>query len=184
MTRPAHAEGQAGPRRQAGDRRQVGNGRRVWIPSRVDVVDRLDRDGPAARDRVHLQPGRLRRGGHSSACSAGHPADHARGARRDPRVRRGGAAGTCPDEDLHVLGYHDFLDGLTRGVAAHHAGMLPAFKECVEELFVRGLCKVVFATETLALGINMPARTVVHREARRSGTARPTPTSRRGSTPS
>jgi ATP-dependent RNA helicase HelY len=66
-----------------------------------------------------------------------------------------------PEEDLHVLGYHDFLDGLTRGVAAHHAGMLPAFKHCVEELYVRGLCKVVFATETLALGINMPARTVV-----------------------
>ena len=39
--------------------------------------------------------------------------------------------------------------------------MLPAFKECVEKLYVRGLCKVVFATETLALGINMPARTVV-----------------------
>ena len=66
-----------------------------------------------------------------------------------------------PEDDLHVLGYHDFLDGLTRGVAAHHAGMLPAFKQCVEELYVRGLCKVVFATETLALGINMPARTVV-----------------------
>ena len=60
-----------------------------------------------------------------------------------------------------MLGYHDFLDGLTRGVAAHHAGMLPAFKQVVEELFRRGLCKVVFATETLALGINMPARTVV-----------------------
>ena len=60
-----------------------------------------------------------------------------------------------------MLGYHDFLDGLTRGVAAHHAGMLPAFKQVVEELYVRGLCKVVFATETLALGINMPARTVV-----------------------
>ena len=66
-----------------------------------------------------------------------------------------------PDDDLHVLGYHEFLDGLTRGVAAHHAGMLPTFKQCVEELYVRGLCKVVFATETLALGINMPARTVV-----------------------
>ena len=66
-----------------------------------------------------------------------------------------------PDEDRHVLGYHDFLDGLTRGVAAHHAGMLPAFKQVVEELYIRGLCKVVFATETLALGINMPARTVV-----------------------
>ena len=60
-----------------------------------------------------------------------------------------------------MLGYHEFLDGLTRGVAAHHAGMLPTFKECVEELYLRGLCRVVFATETLALGINMPARTVV-----------------------
>ena len=60
-----------------------------------------------------------------------------------------------------MLGYHDFLDALTRGVAAHHAGMLPAFKEVVEELFTRGLVKAVFATETLALGINMPARTVV-----------------------
>src|SRR5213076_1843804 len=68
---------------------------------------------------------------------------------------------SLPDEDLHVLGYHDFLDGLTRGIAAHHAGMLPRFKECVEELFLRGLCRVVFATETLALGINMPARSVV-----------------------
>ncbi|MFP5252393.1 MAG: DEAD/DEAH box helicase [Actinomycetes bacterium] len=66
-----------------------------------------------------------------------------------------------PDEDLHVLGYHDFLDGLSRGIAAHHAGMLPTFKECVEELFAAGRCKVVFATETLALGINMPARSVV-----------------------
>src|SRR5690606_23717629 len=50
---------------------------------------------------------------------------------------------------------------LERGVAAHHAGMVPVFKEVVEELFVRGLVKVCFATETLALGINMPARTVV-----------------------
>ncbi|MCU1423723.1 MAG: helicase [Microbacteriaceae bacterium] len=68
---------------------------------------------------------------------------------------------TLLDEDLGVLGYFEWLDGLERGVAAHHAGMLPAFKEVVEELFRRKLVKVVFATETLALGINMPARTVV-----------------------
>ncbi|GAA1659971.1 DEAD/DEAH box helicase [Saccharothrix algeriensis] len=66
-----------------------------------------------------------------------------------------------PNEDLAALGYWDWLDGLERGLAAHHAGMLPAFKEVVEELFVRGLVKAVFATETLALGINMPARCVV-----------------------
>ncbi|XVQ07697.1 DEAD/DEAH box helicase [Spirillospora sp. CA-255316] len=64
-------------------------------------------------------------------------------------------------DDLRVLGYDDFLAGLERGIAAHHAGMLPTFKEIVEELFTRGLIKAVFATETLALGINMPARTVV-----------------------
>jgi ATP-dependent RNA helicase HelY len=60
-----------------------------------------------------------------------------------------------------VLGYHAWVDGLLRGVAAHHAGLLPVFKEVVEELFRRKLLRVVFATETLALGINMPARTVV-----------------------
>ncbi len=66
-----------------------------------------------------------------------------------------------PPEDLMVLGYGEWLDGLRRGIAAHHAGMLPAFKEVVEELFAAGLVRAVFATETLALGINMPARTVV-----------------------
>ena len=66
-----------------------------------------------------------------------------------------------PDEDLGVLGYWEWADGLERGVASHHAGLLPPFKEVVEELFSRGLVKIVFATETLALGINMPARSVV-----------------------
>ncbi|CAN0924107.1 DExH-box ATP-dependent RNA helicase DExH15 chloroplastic [Linum grandiflorum] len=51
--------------------------------------------------------------------------------------------------------------GLRRGVAAHHAGCLPMWKSFIEELFQRGLIKVVFATETLAAGINMPARTAV-----------------------
>jgi ATP-dependent RNA helicase HelY len=69
-------------------------------------------------------------------------------------------AGLAPD-DLDVLGYWEWLDGLQRGVAAHHAGMLPVFKETVEDLFLRGLVRIVFATETLALGINMPARTVL-----------------------
>ncbi|HEV3294300.1 MAG TPA: DEAD/DEAH box helicase [Streptosporangiaceae bacterium] len=66
-----------------------------------------------------------------------------------------------PEADLPVLGYAEWLTGLQRGIAAHHAGMLPTFKEVVEELFEAGLVKAVFATETLALGINMPARTVV-----------------------
>jgi len=66
-----------------------------------------------------------------------------------------------PPDDRHVLGFYEFREALIRGVAAHHAGMLPTFKECVEDLFSRGLVKIVFATETLALGINMPARSVV-----------------------
>jgi ATP-dependent RNA helicase HelY len=70
-------------------------------------------------------------------------------------------AADIPDEDLTILGYHDWVLALKRGIASHHAGMLPAFKEAVEELFAAGLVKAVFATETLALGINMPARTVV-----------------------
>ncbi len=65
------------------------------------------------------------------------------------------------EEDLEVLGYRDWLLALERGIAAHHAGLLPSFKGAVEELFKNGLVKAVFATETLALGINMPARTVV-----------------------
>ena len=64
-------------------------------------------------------------------------------------------------EDLDVLGYNQWLEALERGIAAHHAGLLPSFKETVEDLFKRGLVKAVFATETLALGINMPAKTVI-----------------------
>jgi len=64
-------------------------------------------------------------------------------------------------DDLELLGYRDWLAALERGIAAHHAGLLPSFKLAVEECFQKGLIKAVFATETLALGINMPARTVV-----------------------
>ncbi|MDT5146700.1 MAG: ATP-dependent helicase HelY, partial [Mycobacterium sp.] len=69
--------------------------------------------------------------------------------------------GDLADDDLAVLGYYEWREGLLRGLAAHHAGMLPAFRHTVEELFTAGLVRAVFATETLALGINMPARTVV-----------------------
>ncbi|MCU6480222.1 DEAD/DEAH box helicase [Arthrobacter sp. A2-55] len=71
------------------------------------------------------------------------------------------ATAQLPDSDKEVLGYWAWRDGLLRGLAAHHAGMLPSFKEVVEGLFADGLIRAVFATETLALGINMPARTVV-----------------------
>ncbi|MBO0845614.1 MAG: DEAD/DEAH box helicase [Nocardioides sp.] len=146
-------------RPQRGGRRPVGNGRRVWIPSRVDVLDRLDAVGllPAI---VFI----FSRAG----CDAAVEQCLRSGVKLTTPEERDEifafveeSCADLPREDRAVLGYHDFLDGLTRGVAAHHAGMLPAFKQCVEQLFRRGLCKAVFATETLALGINMPARTVV-----------------------
>src|SRR5262245_8113581 len=65
------------------------------------------------------------------------------------------------DDQLEVLGYGSWLDALEAGIAAHHAGLVPPLKEAVEEAFTEGLVKVVYATETLALGVNMPARTVV-----------------------
>ena len=146
-------------RPQRGGRRPVGNGRRVWIPSRVDVLDRLD--GAALLPAIVFIFSRV-------GCDAAVEQCLRSGIRLTTPEERDEifafveeACADLPDEDRAVLGYQDFLDGLTRGVAAHHAGMLPAFKQCVEQLFVRGLCKAVFATETLALGINMPARTVV-----------------------
>ena len=65
------------------------------------------------------------------------------------------------DDDLDVLGYDTWLAGMEAGIAAHHAGLVPPMKEAAEEAFAAGMLKVVFATETLSLGINMPARSVV-----------------------
>ena len=64
------------------------------------------------------------------------------------------------DDDLKALEFADFIDSLRRGLAMHHAGMVPAFREIVEACFEQNLLAVVFATETLALGVNMPARSV------------------------
>ncbi|RYE78676.1 MAG: DEAD/DEAH box helicase, partial [Myxococcales bacterium] len=146
-------------KRGSGGGRKVGNGRRVWIPSRADVVEQLDR--AALLPAIYFIFSRV-------GCDAAVQQCLNSNLRLTTPEERDTIfafveehCSHLPDEDLQVLGYHEFLDGLTRGVAAHHAGMLPTFKECVEELFLRGLCKIVFATETLALGINMPARSVV-----------------------
>jgi ATP-dependent RNA helicase HelY len=148
-----------GGRGKPGQRRQVDNGRRIWIPSRVDVVDRLDRDGllPA----IVFVFSRVGCDAAVQQCVQANLRLTTPDERDEIREYVEEATEHLPSEDRHVLGYHDFLEALTRGIAAHHAGMLPAFKEVVEELFTRGLVKAVFATETLALGINMPARTVV-----------------------
>ncbi|WP_281178990.1 helicase-related protein, partial [Piscicoccus intestinalis] len=132
---------------------------RGGMPSRAEVIALLERDGllPAITF-IFSRAG----------CDAAvrqlltwdvRLVDEADGA-RIARLVESRVAGIAA-EDLSVLGYWDFLEGLTRGFAAHHAGMLPTFREIVEELFTAGAIKAVFATETLALGINMPARTVV-----------------------
>jgi ATP-dependent RNA helicase HelY len=69
-------------------------------------------------------------------------------------------AGLSPLE-LRVLGVEEWLAMLQAGFAAHHAGLIPPLKETIEECFAAGLCQVVFATETLAMGVNLPARSVV-----------------------
>ncbi|PKV05653.1 DEAD/DEAH box helicase [Bifidobacterium pseudolongum] len=69
--------------------------------------------------------------------------------------------GQLTHDDLKTLHFARFRHALEEGFAAHHAGMVALFKQIVERLFEEGLIKVVFATETLALGINMPARSVV-----------------------
>jgi ATP-dependent RNA helicase HelY len=154
-------KGRPGSSKAASSRggRSVGNGRRVWIPSRVDVIDRLDRE--ALLPAIVFVFSRVGCDAAVMQCLSANVRLTTPDERDEIYEFVEKSCQHLPEDDRHVLGYHDFLDGLTRGVAAHHAGMLPAFKEVVEQLFVRGLCKVVFATETLALGINMPARTVV-----------------------
>ncbi|HKE70349.1 MAG TPA: DEAD/DEAH box helicase [Nocardioidaceae bacterium] len=151
-----------GPRNGHGRGRQHAARRhrsRHWTPSRVDVVERLDREGllPAI---VFI----FSRAGCDAAVAQCLGARLRLTDADEERTIRAYVEEACadiPDEDLEVLGYAEFAESLAYGVAAHHAGLLPSFKECVEELFSRGLIKVVFATETLALGINMPARSVV-----------------------
>ena len=145
--------------RSRSDHRAGRRPRRRDTPSRVDVIERLDAEGllPAITfifSRAGCE------GAVVQCLRAGvrlnTPAEAA-----EVRAIVEERTTSIPDEDLHILGYHEWLEALQRGIAAHHAGMLPTFKEVVEELFTRGLVKAVFATETLALGINMPARTVV-----------------------
>ena len=139
--------------------------------------------GPQAPPLVHAPPGRRGRAPRatsrccrpSTSSSAGPPATTPPATCVDAGPpaddRRGAATASAIIAERHVrdlsdatstcLGYDRWLAGLEAGIAAHHAGMVPPFKEAVEACFVEGLVKVVFATETLALGINMPARSVV-----------------------
>jgi ATP-dependent RNA helicase HelY len=148
-----------GPRREADRERERRRRARVWTPSRPEVIDRLDAEGLLPAITFIFS-----RAGCEAAVQqclfAGLRLNDSAARERVREIVEERTA-DIPDSDLHVLGYFEWLEGLERGIAAHHAGMLPTFKEVVEELFVRGLVKAVFATETLALGINMPARSVV-----------------------
>jgi ATP-dependent RNA helicase HelY len=133
--------------------------RRVYVPRREEVVERLGQEGmlPA----IYFVFSR-------AGCDASVRYVTDAGLRltsRDEadaiREAADGHAAWMDQADLEALGYWDFREALAAGVAAHHAGLLPAFKEIVERLFAGGLVRVVFATETLSLGINMPAKTVV-----------------------
>ncbi|GAB3443573.1 DEAD/DEAH box helicase [Actinophytocola sediminis] len=148
----------AGPRSR-GRRTPPSRAPRFRPPSRVDVVTRLD--GAGLLPAIVFVFSRV-------GCDAAVAQCTRSGLRMNTEaevdeIRRIVDARTkeLNDADLRVLGYWEWREALERGFASHHAGLLPAFKETVEELFLRGLVKVVFATETLALGINMPARTVV-----------------------
>ncbi|MBH5334041.1 DEAD/DEAH box helicase [Streptomyces pactum] len=138
------------------ERRQRG---RIWTPSRPEVIDRLDAEGLLPAITFIFSRAGCEAAVQQCLYAGLRLNDEAARARVRTLVEQRTAG--IPDEDLHVLGYFEWLEGLERGIAAHHAGMLPTFKEVVEELFVQGLVKAVFATETLALGINMPARSVV-----------------------
>ncbi|MDT0305975.1 DEAD/DEAH box helicase [Streptomyces sp. DSM 44917] len=147
-------------RKRAADRERERRQRaRTYTPSRAEVIDRLDAEGLLPAITFIFS----RAGCEAAVQQCLHAGLRLNDAPARARVREIVEERTAaiPREDLHVLGYFEWLEGLERGIAAHHAGMLPTFKEVVEELFVRGLVKAVFATETLALGINMPARSVV-----------------------
>jgi ATP-dependent RNA helicase HelY len=134
-------------------------GRRLITPRRVEVVDRLEDEQmlPA----IYFIFSR-------AACDDAVSACLDAGVRLTTPEERDRIRAICDehtaslsDGDLDVLGWGRWISGMESGVAAHHAGMVPPFKEAVEACFAAGLVKVVFATETLAVGINMPARAVV-----------------------
>ncbi|WP_326691842.1 MULTISPECIES: DEAD/DEAH box helicase [unclassified Streptomyces] len=147
------------PKREADRERERRQRARIWTPSRPEVIDRLDSEGLLPAITFIFSRAGCEAAVQQCLYSGLRLNDNAARAKVRELVEERTA--DIPDTDLHVLGYFEWLEGLERGIAAHHAGMLPTFKEVVEELFVRGLVKAVFATETLALGINMPARSVV-----------------------
>ena len=159
LERLARDEGRLPTRGRAGRLPRGGGGHRRSVASRADVLTRLDSQGLLPAITFLFS----RAGCQAAVEQCLRAGLRLNSAEESDRVRQlvERRTSSLPQEDKQVLGYWEWLEALQRGVAAHHAGMLPTFKEVVEELFVQGLVKAVFATETLALGINMPARSVV-----------------------
>ena len=137
-----------------------GSGRRtLYTPGRIETVELLDSRGmlPA----IYFIFSRNQCDEAARACLDAGLRFTSEDERDRIRQIADARLGSLDPADLAVLGYGQFLSELEAGLAPHHAGMVPPFKEVVEACFVEGLVKVVFATETLAVGINMPARTVV-----------------------
>jgi ATP-dependent RNA helicase HelY len=132
---------------------------RLFSPNRVEIVDLLQREDllPAivfifSRNQCDEAAEACIRGG-IRLTDANQRAEIAEII--DSRVEM------FSDDDLAALNFSKFANQLEFGIGSHHAGLVPAFKEIVEECFIRGLVRLVFATETLAVGLNMPARAVV-----------------------
>ncbi|MGK2958365.1 MAG: DEAD/DEAH box helicase [Acidimicrobiales bacterium] len=149
-------EGHRGPRNTKSKRRP---GRRLFTPRRVEVAECLNEASMlpalyfifsrAACDEAVRQ------------CLDAHLSLTDADERQRIRAICEQHVRTLSDDDLDILGWSSWMTGMEAGIGAHHAGMVPPFKEAVEACFTAGLVKLVFATETLALGINMPARSVV-----------------------
>jgi len=154
----SHRRGSGAAQHQRTARSREGH-RRVYVPRREEVVEVLAHEGmlPAIYF-VFSRAGCDRSVEWMVAAGLRFTSPEEAERIRDFAEMR---AAWMDDGDLRTLGFPDFLEALTGGIAAHHAGLLPVFKETVEELFEAGLVKLVFATETLSLGINMPARSVV-----------------------
>ena len=145
---------------KGGRGRRSGHGtRRLYAPSRLEVVERLEDERmlPA----IYFIFSRNQCDEAAKSCLAAGVRLTTGDERDQIREIVETRLNTIDTEDLAVLGYGQFLAQLEAGIAAHHAGMVPPFKEVVEACFSAGLVKIVFATETLAVGINMPARSVV-----------------------
>ncbi len=156
QSKKSHPYGSRGSSR--GGHQNARNGR-LFTPSRTDVVEQLQKENllPA----IYFIFSRNQCNEAAKSClQAGIRLtnDYERGemlAIVDERLK------DFSDDDLAALEYTQFVDQLEAGIGVHHAGMVPTFKEIVETCFSQGFIKIVFATETLAVGINMPARAVV-----------------------